>query len=112
MRTVTDQVIPLDMAVEVTVNVAGVWSTFRCYINPQPCTYSILLSRRWLYQTQAQGDYRREKYWIHCEKGQKSEVQRDPTMEGTPLNEPVSVFRLEEIPTAEMDDAFRTELEK
>ncbi|RPA80122.1 hypothetical protein BJ508DRAFT_327618 [Ascobolus immersus RN42] len=94
MRTATDEVVSLNRYVRVRMRVGQVWSTFVCYVNPKNCSYGILLSRRWLCQVRAMGEYGPNPgYVIRCKDDIQCSVPRDFTAEGTPLPEAFSIFR-------------------
>ncbi|RPA73122.1 hypothetical protein BJ508DRAFT_334400 [Ascobolus immersus RN42] len=96
MRTVTDQLISLEWVCLMTCRIAGVWCTFLAYVSPTETSYSLLLSRRFLYQVQATADYRAQTYVIRCNKGipavvPRSEFSPASTIRGDEL--PVQVYR-------------------
>lgn len=113
MRTATDEVVLILFQCQVQLKVGHVWSAFTCFVNPKNSSYGILLSRRWLYQMRAVGDYGpAQGYFIRCRDGLLCEVPRDRTSEDVPLKEvrEMSVFRTEGFQSE--DEEFVKDLER
>ncbi|RPA74107.1 hypothetical protein BJ508DRAFT_313193 [Ascobolus immersus RN42] len=113
MRTATDELVDLTLECLVYLKVGHIWAWHTAYVNPKDCGYSILLSRRWLCQVRAIGDYGLvPKYFIKFRDGKVCEVPRDLSGENEPLDEPkpFSVFRTEGFETR--DARFVKELEE
>ncbi|RPA72143.1 hypothetical protein BJ508DRAFT_314982 [Ascobolus immersus RN42] len=99
MRTVTDQIISLEQVCVITAKIGGIWCTFMAYVSPTDTSYSLLLSRRFLYQLQATVDYRAQTYTIRDNKGVASNIPRS-------VNTPAITISRDQIPI----QVYRTEL--
>lgn len=74
----------MDSYVDMELEIAGVVAPIRCYVMPGPNipSYGILLSRSWLFQCQAKGDYKKDTYVIKDIEGREFSV---PSI-GTEIN--------------------------
>lgn len=109
VKTADGSIAPINSAVVIDLEIAGVTASVPCYLMPGPKkpSYAILLSRRWLRQCQARGDYRTDTYIIKDRAGKEYVV---PASKGNDERTPQVVLQPEAI-AADVDDEVREELE-
>ena len=78
MKTAASTFHEIKYYVNLTVTVAGVTATIRCYCLPETggsSSYTMLLGRRWMKQVQALGDYSNDTYHIHDMAGYRYKLE-------------------------------------
>ncbi|KAH0607824.1 uncharacterized protein H6S33_002858 [Morchella sextelata] len=110
IKTADGGLAPITSMVSFDLNVAGVTAHITCHLIPGPRkpSYSILLSRRWLRQCQARGDYRSDTYIIRDREGNEFLV---PAVRGGHERSP-RIFISAETAKIEIDDDMAEELEE
>jgi len=76
IRTATSSLVEIEFYTDLDIEVASVVTPLRVYAIPATCepTFGLLLSRRWLRQVQAIGDYARHTYIIKDQFGKEYKV--------------------------------------
>lgn len=110
IKTADGGLAPISSVVSFDLNVAGVTARITCHLVPglRTPSYSILLSRRWLRQCQARGDYRLDTYVIKDKKGNEFLV---PAVRGGHEESP-RIFISAESTRIEIDDEMAEDIEE